>query len=263
MDSSEAPEKAATTAAPAIGRMQVPKASDLLAARVREQILSGAFSEGRPLPNERDLAVETGLGRGTIREAFRILENQGLITIRTGRNGGAVVRRPGRSSVEESIDTFIRGQQLRLEALLEARAAVEPAAARYAAIHRTDDDLDRLQAIQRELEKAVAGRDLPRYLRANVDWHLAVVQASHNELLIAFMTAIGEAVHAATEVDNFNSDEVRRATLHAHHRIIEAIVARDAEAAGRRMARHVDAYVALIGEKAPARKTGKRKAKRK
>lgn len=263
MDRSEAPEKLATHTGPAVGRVQVQKASDLLAARIREQILTGAFSEGRPLPNERDLAVETGLGRGTIREAFRILENQGLITIKTGRNGGAVVRRPGRSSVEESIETFIRGQQLRLEALLEARAAVEPAAARYAAMHRTVEDIERLKSIQADLETAVAGRDLPKYLRANVAWHLAVVHASHNELLIAFMTAIGEAVHAATEADNFNSDEVRKATLFAHERIIDAIVARDAEAAGRRMARHVDAYVALIGDKSPVRKTGKGKAKRK
>lgn len=263
MDRSDAPDKLATNAAPAVGRVQVPKASDLLASRVREQILSGVFSEGRPLPNERDLAVETGLGRGTIREALRILENQGLIAIRTGRNGGAVVRRPGRSSVEDSIGTFIRGQQLRLEALLETRVAVEPAAARYAAMHRTNDDLARLKVIQAELESAVAARDLPKYLRTNVDWHLAVVHASHNELLIAFMTAIAEAVHAATEADNFNSDEVRRATLHAHERITDAIVSGDAEAAGRRMARHVDAYVSLMSLKQPARKSAKGRTKRK
>lgn len=230
-----------------VGRILVPKASDLLAARIREQILTGTFVEGQPLPAERELVIETGLGRSTIREALRILENQGLVVTRTGRNGGSVVMRPGRASLEDSIGTFIRGQQLRLTALLEAREAVEPLAARLAALHRTDADLARLTELQANLGGAVTAQDLPAYLLANVAWHLAVVHASHNELLIAFMTAIGQAVHAATEADNFNSDAVRVATLRAHSRILEAIETRDPEAAERRMRRHVQAYVALTG----------------
>ena len=230
-----------------VGRILVPKASDMLASRIREQILSGAFAEGQGLPTERDLVAETGLGRSTIREALRILENQGLVITRTGRNGGSVVRRPGRASVEGSIGTFIRGQQLRLAALLEAREAVEPAAARLAALHRTDADLAKLAELQATLAKAVAGRDLPAYLQANIAWHLGVVHASHNELLIAFMTAIGQAVHEATENDKFNSDNVRTETMHVHGRILDAIAARDAGAAERRMRRHVHAYVELVG----------------
>jgi DNA-binding FadR family transcriptional regulator len=240
----------------------VPKASDLLAARIREQVLSGTIAEGQALPTERDLVAETGLGRGTIREALRILENQGFIVTRTGRNGGSVVRRPGRASVEDSIGIFIRGQQLRLAALLEAREALEPAAARLAALHRTDGDLAKLSEVHAKLSSAVASKDLPAYLLANVTWHLAVVQASHNELLIAFMTAIAQAVHSATEAANFNSDAVREVTLRAHDRIMDAIVARDPEAAERRMRRHVQAYVALAGPSIPvAPEKGRRKAR--
>jgi GntR family transcriptional regulator, transcriptional repressor for pyruvate dehydrogenase complex len=243
-----------------IGRVLVPKASDLLAARIREQVLSGIISEGQALPTERDLVAETGLGRGTIREALRILENQGFIVTRTGRNGGSVVRRPGRASVEDSIGIFIRGQQLRLAALLEAREALEPAAARLAASHRTDGDLAKLSELQAQLSRAVHCKDVPAYLLANVNWHLAVVHASGNELLITFMTAIAQAVHAATEADNFNSDAVREATLRAHERIMDAIVACDPDAAERRMRRHVQAYVALVG---PGTAVAPDKAKRK
>ena len=247
-----------------VGRVQVPKASDLLANRIREQILVGTIAEGQPLPAERELVTETGLGRSTIREALRILENQGLVVTRTGRNGGSVVRRPGRASLEESIGTFIRGQQLRLEALLETRMAVEPAAARYAAAHRTDADVANLVAAQAHLSKAIEAHDLPGYLVANIEWHLAVVHASHNELLIAFMTAIAQAVHRATEADDFNSDAVRAETLRAHGRILDAIVKRDADAAERRMRRHVQAYVGLAGspDKAPIVVSAKAKTKR-
>ena len=230
-----------------VGRVQVPKASELLANRIREQILVGTIAEGQPLPAERELVTETGLGRSTIREALRILENQGLVVTRTGRNGGSVVRRPGRSSLEESIGTFIRGQQLRLAALLETRMAVEPAAARSAAVHRTDADLVCLEVAQAKLSESVEAQDLPGYLLANIEWHLAVVRASHNELLIAFMTAISQAIHSATEADEFNSAAVQAATHRAHGRIQNAIVKRDAEAAERRMRRHVQAYAGLAG----------------
>jgi len=240
----------------------VPKAPELLAARIREQILSGAIPIGHPLPNERDLSIETGLGRTTVREALRVLEIQGLIVTRTGRNGGSLVRRPPRASVEESIGTFIRGRQLRLEALLEVRASIEPAAARYAAIHRTPEDLANLHAIQARLVAAVDAGNLDQYLMSNVEWHLAVTQASHNELLIAFMTAIAQAVHAATEADAFNSDEIRAATMHVHDRILDAIAAGDPDAAERRMRKHVEAYVQLTSAQ-PKPRASKRKSRNK
>ena len=264
MDRPAAPQNDLSRTPVQVGRVLVPKASDLLAGRIREKILAGTIAEGQPLPSERELVVETGLGRSTIREAIRILENQGLVVTRTGRHGGTVARRPGRITLEESISTFIRGQQLRLEALLEARAAVEPAAARYAALHRSEADLAHLDAAQIKLSKAVEALDLPAYLVANVEWHLGVVQASHNELLIAFMAAISQAVHTATEADAFNSDAVQTATLRIHARVVDAIVKRDAEAAERRMRRHVQAYVDLVGSTtAGTQPNSKRRAKEK
>jgi GntR family transcriptional repressor for pyruvate dehydrogenase complex len=227
-----------------IGRIEVPKASDLLASRLREQILSGAFAEGQGLPTERELGLQTGLGRSSVREALRVLENQGFISVRPGRNGGSIARRPKRASVETSLEHFIRGQRLRLVSLLEAREAVEPSAARLAARHRQDVDLVKLDRAQAELEESFM--DIPRFLRANVDWHLAVAEASRNELLIAFMTAIAQAVHAATDIENFNSDEVRRVVVDIHRRVLEAIRSSDEDAAERRMRRHVTAYVASV-----------------
>ena len=232
-----------------IGPIEVPKASDLLAARLREQILTGELEEGDPLPTERELGARARLGRSSVREALRILEHQGFLITRPGRNGGSVVRRPQRESVQTSLDHFIRGQQLRLVSLLEVRQALEPAAARLAARHREAGDMAKLERVHRAL--AAAFDDVPRFLRINVEWHLAVTEATHNELLVAFMSAIAQAVHAATDIENFNSDGVRRAALTIHERITDAIRAGDEAAAEHRMRRHVGAYVSLVESRIP------------
>src|SRR5215468_10024748 len=130
----------------------VPKASDVLAAKLRELILSNRLAEGTPLPTERELVAQSGLSRTSVREALRVLETEGLVLTKAGRNGGSQVRRPGHESLTRSLETFVRSHEVRFEALLEAREAIEPAAARLAAIHRTDDDLAEITGIHHQLE---------------------------------------------------------------------------------------------------------------
>ncbi len=223
--------------------VNVPKAGDVLAGLLREKILKGELREGMDLPPERDLGAQSGLSRASVREALRILEGEGLITTRIGRSGGSTVARPSSETIEKSVGIFIRGLGIRLEAVLEARSAIEPPSARFAALHRTDDDLAEIEKCQAKLEQASRSDDIDAYVRANLDWHVQVVRASHNELLIAFISAISQSVYAATDLEGFNSAAVRKAVIHAHRRVAEAIRAGDGEAAARRMARHVGAYI--------------------
>ena len=72
------------------------------------------------------------------------------------------------------------------------------------------------------------------------------MRASRNELLIAFFDAIADSVQAATESRSLNSLEVRREVVRAHGRVLAAIAAQDADAAFRRMQRHVGAYSLLV-----------------
>jgi DNA-binding FadR family transcriptional regulator len=224
--------------------MEVPKASDVLANDLRERILTGEFPEGTALPPERELVIQTAMSRTTVREALRILEVQGLVRIKTGRAGGAFVQRPGQDSVASSVSLLIRGQQIRLADLLETREAIEPFCARLAARNRTDADLTRLDTAN----KAIAASDgtLAQFLQANVDWHVGVATASHNELLTGMMTALSRAIYAATENEDFVDAEVRRTTVRAHRSITDAIRAQDPEAAVRRMSRHVHAYAEAV-----------------
>ncbi|MDN2495398.1 FadR family transcriptional regulator [Nocardia nova] len=224
--------------------MQVPKASDVLANDLRERILRGEFPSGTALPPERELVTQTQMSRTTVREALRILEVQGLVVIKTGRSGGAFVQQPGGASVASSVNLLIRGQQLKLSDLLETREAIEPACAALAAKYRTDDDIAALDATNKKL----GDLDIPleEFLQANVDWHLAVATASHNELLTGFMTALSTAIYSSTENTAFVDEAVRQTTYRAHKTITDAIRAGDSAAATRRMTKHVHGYAEAV-----------------
>jgi DNA-binding FadR family transcriptional regulator len=229
--------------------LPVPKASDVLADDLRERILRGDFREGTALPPERELVIQTRMSRATVREALRILEVQGLVRIRTGRAGGAFVQRPDEESMANSVSLLIRGQRIRLAALLETREAVEPASARLAAKYRTDADLAGLDAANEVLAGLAAdpGNDsLAEFLRANVDWHVAVATASHNELLTGFMIALSRAIYASTDNRGFVDAQVRATTVRAHLSVTKAIRDHDGDAAVRRMARHLHTYAEAV-----------------
>lgn len=233
-----------------LDRIAVPKASTVLAEHLRESILTGKLQAGALLPNERELAEKAGLSRTSVREALRMLEVEGFVSTRTGRNGGSVAQIPSHEALEKAIHLFIRGQRVRFQSMLETREAIEPACARLAALRRTDADLAALQAIH---ERMAAGiNDLQAFLATNLEWHLAVVTASHNELMIGFMRAISTVILTSTDIDGFNSGAVRAAVLRAHERVLDAIRDGDADGAHRRMARHLRAYVAAVAGQAPA-----------
>jgi GntR family transcriptional repressor for pyruvate dehydrogenase complex len=220
--------------------VDVPKASDVLARELRERILSGELTEGTALPPERELVKQTQMSRATVREALRILEVQNLVRVRAGRAGGAFVQRPTTKSMANSVSMLIRGRRIKLADLMETREALEPFCAELAARKHTADDLAVLDRANDNISDPDA--DLPAFLQANLDWHVGVAVASHNELLIGFMTALSHAIYTGTENAAFVDDNVRTVTARAHRSITTAIRNRDADAAGRRMRRHVHSY---------------------
>ena len=220
--------------------VEVPKASDVLARELRERILSGELAEGTTLPAERELVKQTQMSRATVREALRILEVQNLVRVRAGRAGGAFVQRPTSKSMASSVTMLIRGSKIKLADLMETREALEPFSAELAARKRTDDDLAVLDRANKDIANPDA--DLAAFLQANLDWHVGVAAASHNELLIGFMIALSHAIYTGTENAAFVDDDVRAVTARAHRSITNAIRSKDADAAGRRMRRHVHSY---------------------
>jgi DNA-binding FadR family transcriptional regulator len=145
----------------------------------------------------------------------------------------------------DSVNLLIRARQIRIPALLETREAIEPFCAQLAAKHRTDEDLGRLDAANAAM---AAGGALAEFLQANVDWHVAVAAASHNELLAGFMRALSRSIYSSTDNQGFVDDDVRQTTLRAHRAVTKAIQAQDPDAASRRMSRHVHSYAEAVME---------------
>jgi DNA-binding FadR family transcriptional regulator len=229
------------------------KTSDVLADELRERILAGHYAEGAALPSERDIVDETGLGRGSVREALRVLEAEGLIRTKTGRHGGTFTTLPDEHGLARFVSLFVRGRRVPIRALLEARTTVEPSLAYYAALNRAPDDIAALRAACSAMEESPDG---PEFGRFNLAWHYAVATASHNELLVAFLTSISSAIaresddHAKAFEANALGD-IRAAVILAHQRITDAVVRGQPDAAKRRMERHLNAYAATVDAAGP------------
>ncbi len=224
-----------------LDRIKVPKSSGVLAEKLQEQILSGAYPPGASLPTERELVSATGLSRGSIREGLRILETQGLVHTRAGRYGGAVVSQPSNALLADHISLFARGRSISLRSLVEVRQALAPMIAYLAAQNRTEEDLAELQRISAVLE-ATASTDQNRFLDENAKWHKALAASSHNDLLYALAASIFPLMMEASRIEVFATEEIRARAVRAHQRILQAIEDRDPETARRRAERDVRAY---------------------
>ncbi|GGY93289.1 FadR/GntR family transcriptional regulator [Novosphingobium colocasiae] len=232
---------------PTLSRVVVPKASEALAEQIRNLIVAGTFQPGEMLPAERDLIVETGLSRTTIRDALRILESRGLIVTKPGRAGGSMVTLPGRDSISRSVELFVRTHGIKLSSLLECRVAVEPALARLAALNRTDAQLAEMTELHEQFVQSID--NVTRYKRVNLDWHLAIARASHNEPLMALIEAITMPIREAMDYRDVTTPEIRASAIKSHTKIMEAIRTQDGDAAFNRMNRHVSAYRDISAER--------------
>jgi GntR family transcriptional repressor for pyruvate dehydrogenase complex len=222
-----------------VDRISAPKPYDVLADQLRERILRGEIPEGASLPAERELVSQTGLTRGSVREALRVLAVEGLIQTRPGRYGGNVVTLPGSGVMSDNITKFIRGRNMPHRLLHETREALEPTLARWTALRRSEADLRELKALHERLVASV--NDLRTFSLINVQWHVVVAAASGNELLSSVVRAISYGVHLATSTEEYDTMETRQAVIRVHSRINEAIENRDGEMAERRMREHVTA----------------------
>ena len=92
-----------TTAKPA-------KAAQVVAQQIKEAVLSGKLAIGDKLPRERNLIEQFGYSRSVVREALRLLEDDGLIALQAGRNGGAVVKSPDSRQIMSKFDMLLRLQ---------------------------------------------------------------------------------------------------------------------------------------------------------
>lgn len=113
--------------------VRIPKASELVSRTLRKQIVRGELKEGSSLVSVNDMMVRYGVSRPTLREAIRILESEGLITVSRGARGGAIVRRPSVDASTRYIGLLLQVNGTSLQDIYRVHMLVEPVAARILA----------------------------------------------------------------------------------------------------------------------------------
>lgn len=131
--------------------------------------------------------------RPVVREALRMLQQEGLIETAVGSSGGAVIRGVSLKSVEEPLKNLVAMGAINLDELLEYRHINDRSCARLAAIHHTEEDAE---ALRQTLEGAKANLDsLFSFQEYDVAFHSALAKASHNTLASLINDVIGPPQH--------------------------------------------------------------------
>jgi GntR family transcriptional repressor for pyruvate dehydrogenase complex len=160
------------------------RAYQRVVAQVEEAILTGVLPPGDRLPSERDLVVQFGVSRATVREALRVLESAGLISSRPGDPNGAMVLAMSTANLSRSMSIIARRERLELADLLQFRMFIESSVCELAACVRTDGQL---VAIRHALDRMRASMDegFDAFSQADLDFHLSIAAATDNPLLQA------------------------------------------------------------------------------
>jgi len=209
--------------------------------RIEEMIVSGVLKDGTRLPSERNLAESLQVSRPKVREALQQLEAHGLIQVRHGE-GSFIAPLIGTAMSPALIDLYAR-HTTAFSNYLEFRHEQEVFAASLAAERATSDDKDILTALIHDLDAAHAASDPEASRTADVRFHAAIVDASHNSLLIHTMASIYELMQRNVF---YNRDFLRAMDgtgtrlLQQHRDIADAIIAGDAQAAANAAGTHIE-----------------------
>ncbi|MCW2880385.1 MAG: GntR family transcriptional regulator [Sphaerisporangium sp.] len=164
---------------------------DQVIEQLKEQITSGSWRLHAKIPTETVLAEQLGVGRNTVREAVRALTHAGLLDCRQG--DGTYVR--ATSELSGAMARRLRTAE-HLE-ILEVRRALEVEAAKLAAVRRTEGDIELIEAALLRREQAWVEAEVDAFVEADLAFHVAVVEATHNRVLIELYKDFSAALRAS------------------------------------------------------------------
>ncbi|CAM5407465.1 FadR family transcriptional regulator OS=Streptomyces tendae OX=1932 GN=GUR47_13560 PE=4 SV=1 [Streptomyces tendae] len=197
--------------------------SEQVIAALRQQITSGEWPVGSRIPTEPELVEQLGVARNTVREAVRALAHNGLLDIRQG-SGTYVV---ATSELAGVMQRRFAGAEPR--DIAELRSTLESAAARLAAERRTEKDLKQIDTLLLRREEAWESGEAEAFVAADATFHLAVVAASHNDVLTAMYADLSEVLRDWLRGDV--GEGMSPATHMDHGRLVDAIRTGDAATA--------------------------------
>jgi GntR family transcriptional regulator, transcriptional repressor for pyruvate dehydrogenase complex len=221
---------------------------ELIADELRARILGKEFDDGEVLGRELELVARFGVSRPCLREALRILETEGLVTVVRGSRGGVTVHVPDRSVTARMAAMFLQARGVPLADVHAARVEIEPAAARKLA-----NDADRRAALE-VLGNLVAAQeglvdDAAAFGPANASFHHTLVALAGNRTLAIVTEVLDEVIDRTVGVAALavaQPAELRRRAIRSQRELLQYLEAGDAEGAERHWKRHLEAAGSVV-----------------
>ncbi|MGN6082711.1 FadR/GntR family transcriptional regulator [Trinickia sp.] len=212
---------------------------------IRERIERGEYPVGSALPAQRQLSEELDISRAALREALSTLEALGMLTIRAGK--GVYVQR----ARAEAGPAWRFAEQSSLPDTYQVRYALEGFAARMAALAMTDEVIGALEQNMEQLREALTEGDLDAAAQLDFAFHMRIVAVAGNGAIEAILRSSSEIMKESQRLP-FYRRELLQSTYREHRAILDALKARDCEAAGRSIEAHITAAAQRAGVHFPA-----------
>lgn len=225
------------------------KVSESLARQIVSDLARDGVVTGTRLPAEATMLSEYRVSRGSLREALRILEVQGLISIKPGPGGGPVVAQLTSRDFGRMSTMYFEMSGATFGELVEARLVMEPVIARLAAERRSAEAVEQLNAVLLEANQAALDDD-PSYMHASMRFHQVVAGLSGNRVLDLVGLSL-EDIYTTRVAGIVYPQSARQKVLHDHGAITKAIIRGDRTRAERLMREHMVEFKHYVTERYP------------
>ena len=189
---------------------------------------------GDQLPPERELAEKLSISRGSLREAFRVLESRGLIKSKPG--GGRFIRELKKDSSIHAENIILSLEKSSILELLEAREIFEVKIVKLAAQRATIEDINLIEEVLKKMRKEELKDD--KKAESDTEFHLAIASASRNFVFVNIIKLHLDLLKE-TRGKTWKIPGRREKQFQEHQAILEAIIERDSKKAGKAMLKHL------------------------
>lgn len=207
--------------------------TEQIADQISQMIIDRHLSHGEKLPNEFELAADLKVGRGTVREAVKLLVSRNVLVIKRGR-GTFVAKHPG--VVDDPWGFAYYTDQFKLaQDLMEIRYMVEPKVAELAAQRATEDDIAEIVRLCDEVETMILQGE--PHLAKDLELHTCIARSTQNAAVPNLIPIINHGIATFVEITQYS---LSQETIQTHRMIVQAIERRDPDGAREAMLKHLD-----------------------
>ena len=199
-----------------------------VSSKIKNLIFEGVLKPGDKLPSEAELAKQFNVGRQTIREAFRILELSGLLSVQKGFGGGPVIKDNILDKITDMFLDAMQWEKISLEEFTSARVAIEKAILNEAIDKMDEQDMENLQANVAKAKELIAINKTATI--ENFEFHTLLAKASKNKVYIIMEGAINAIHRFLRRKYTFPYNKTKAGAL-IHEKILNAMVKKDREKA--------------------------------